>query len=163
MPAEKCSQFVFCPSHFLTLSVTFPSRCPYIPALCPLSLLQTLTLRCNCFLLTQLPSLRLAFPNLSLEFGFQIRHEARAGDDSECMVVVIEFFPTSYFVTMLSKSVTSRDMWVSGGSAKLSEKPICLERQRMALIILSPWRGMCQTGYSSFVLMPRPLQGRDRT
>lgn len=78
VPAEKCSQFVFCPSHFLTLSVTFPSPCPYIPALCPLSLLQTLTLCWNCFLLTQLPSLPLAFPNLSLEF--------------ECMVVVIEFF-----------------------------------------------------------------------
>lgn len=72
-------------------------------------------------------------------------------------------FPTSYFVTMLSKSVTSQDMWVSEGTAKLSEKPICLERQRMALIILSPWRGMCQTGYSSFVLMPRLMQGRDRT
>lgn len=64
---------------------------------------------------------------------------------------------------MLSKSVTSQDMWVSEGTAKLSEKPICLERQRMPLIILSPWRGMCQTGYSSFVLMPRLLQGRDRT
>lgn len=32
---EKCSQFVFCSSRFLTLSVTFPSPCPYILAPCP--------------------------------------------------------------------------------------------------------------------------------
>lgn len=52
---------------------------------------------------------------------------------------------------------------MSEGTAKLSGKPICPERQRMALIILSPWRRMCPTGYSRFVLVPRLLQGRDGT
>lgn len=42
---EKCSQFVFCLSRFLTLGVTFPSSCPYILPLCPLSLVPTSTLR----------------------------------------------------------------------------------------------------------------------
>lgn len=51
---------------------------------------------------------------------------------------------------------------VGKGTAKLSGKPICPERQRMALIILSPWRRMCPTGYSSFVLVPRLLQGPRR-
>lgn len=42
---EKCTQFVFCPSRFLTLAVTFPSPCPYILPLCPLSLVPTSALR----------------------------------------------------------------------------------------------------------------------
>lgn len=42
---EKCTQFVFCPSRFLTLAVTFPSPCPYILPLCPLFGPQLPTLR----------------------------------------------------------------------------------------------------------------------
>lgn len=42
---EKCTQFVFCVSRFLTLAVTFPSPCRYILPLCPLSLVPTST-RC---------------------------------------------------------------------------------------------------------------------
>lgn len=63
---EKCTQFVFCPSLFITLAVTFPCVCPYILPLCLLSLVFSML---HCFLLTQLFSYSISpLPLSSLTF-----------------------------------------------------------------------------------------------
>lgn len=97
------------------------------------------------------------------------QENTRSRDDNECITTVRRrhHFSAGYFVTMLTQSVTSRPTGVLRVTVHISDQMSQgwnrethawnkLERQRMALIILSPCRkgqGMCQTGYSSFVLV----------
>ncbi len=88
---EKCPQFVFCPSRFLTLAATFPSPCPCILPLCPLLWVPTSALRYTASFSPNgslpLPSLSLTFfHNLSLSFHLH----------SACLLLLSPTFSTSY-------------------------------------------------------------------
>lgn len=62
----KCPQFVFCSSVFLTLAVTFPSACPYIPPLLASHTGKTQLLSLMCFFHNLILSLSNRSPILPL-------------------------------------------------------------------------------------------------
>ena len=75
---EKCTQFDFCPSCFLTLAVTFPCPCPYILPLWPPQCLN-LGPPLLCFLLTK-PQFKLSsfYVSFSLSCALFIYRAARS-------------------------------------------------------------------------------------
>lgn len=132
---EKCTQFVFCPSLFLTLSVTFPSTCPYILPLWPPCSPQP---RPSSALLSshRAPDLALILYFIYLFFlpfiifaaqiyfkitckGHKMTKVIMHWRSSECIIpdaaaVIIFLFhfpPTLYFATMLTQSAT---LWPMG-------------------------------------------------